>query len=178
MCNTTLQVYQTARNTGVHVLISTLATDVRFPTLFFGGLAVFSIVLNAIYALSLERVNQWENVLLVDNSRRTNCKYLSWNDNRVTPKVTGAGTVQRKSWLGRWCDTLDLHPQPQHNIPSVYKYPAFQLLPLGGKKKKKKKAESKRTPSFNNENLSCLVMMATFHWHNFILNHRRCKINN
>lgn len=96
----------------IQELISTLATDVSFPKLFFGGLGVFSIVLNAICALNLDRINQWENVPLVDNSVKRSCRNLSWNDSGVTPAVTGAGTVWRKSRRGRWCDMLDLHPQP------------------------------------------------------------------
>lgn len=42
----------------IQELISTLATDVSFPKLFFGGLGVFSIVLNAICTLNLDRINQ------------------------------------------------------------------------------------------------------------------------
>lgn len=72
-----------------------------FPKLFFGGLGFFSIVLNAICALNLERINKLENVSLVDNSIRRNCKNLSWIDSGVTPAVTGAGTVEKKSRHGR-----------------------------------------------------------------------------
>lgn len=35
--------------------------------------------------------------------------------------------------LGTPCVTLDLHPPPNHNIPSASKHPALQLLSLGEK---------------------------------------------
>lgn len=96
MCNTRLQVHPAARNTGVEQLISTLATEGSAPKLFFGGLGLFSVVLNAICAsIWKESTGEKRRPSLTAGGTAEMCLGMT-----MTPAVAGAGTCGGRAGVG------------------------------------------------------------------------------